>query len=416
MIMTQRTLHPILISLAPALLSLAASCHDEPKKSVPGPEPEPEPVGRCVLVYQVANNNGLASKSIDDIEEMQQAAAEGIPGDKGVLLVYNHRNNRAPVLIQVKEDGLDTLKTYSTALTSVDAARMLEVFDDMRAVAPADDYGLILWGHGSGWLQDGTAEAPQHKRSYGGDSGKWMNITTLADVIAEAGRPFSFLYFDCCYMASVEVAYELRHAVPVIAGSVTEIAGEGMPYHRTLDRFFTPGDADIIGAAKATFDYYDEWSAGIKRPECSPQGFSQRYCTMSVILTDGLDRLAEATAKIYSRTPAAYPADMKPQPYGRGSSYRDKYFDFGKYVADLCKDAAGNERYTGAGTDLREFRSAIAACVAQDLAMEFIFGTNTPISEHCGLSTYIMKNADDAQTKNYVTLSWYSDIASQLTF
>lgn len=392
-----------------------ASCHDEPGKGS-GVEPEPQPVARCVLVYQVANNNGLASKSIDDLNEMIQAAEAGIPGDEGKLLVYNHRNGKAPVLLQIKASGADTLKTYGTELTSVSAARMLEVFDDIRDFAPAHDYGLILWGHGSGWLQDGTSDIPAHKRSYGGDSGKWMNITTLADVIRDAGKPFSFLYFDCCYMASVEVAYELRDAVPVIAGSVTEIAGEGMPYHLTLDRFFTPDKADIEGAAKATFDYYDEWGKGITRPECYPKSFSQRYCTMSVFYTDGLDRLAEATSKIYGRTPSASPTDMTPQQYGRGSSYKDKYFDFGHYVADLCIDKAGNERYPGASGDLDAFRAALSECVAENLSMDYVFGSTIPIKEHCGLSTYIMKSPDDVQTKNYGTLSWYEDVASALKF
>ena len=75
-----------------------------------------------------------------------------------------------------------------------------------------------------------------------------MNVTTLARVLEDEN--FSFIYFDCCFMMSVETLYEMRNTAPVIAGSVTELPVDGMPYHLNLSSFFRQGSADLIQAAK----------------------------------------------------------------------------------------------------------------------------------------------------------------------
>ncbi|MCM1066116.1 MAG: clostripain-related cysteine peptidase [Muribaculaceae bacterium] len=402
-----------LLFLIIALASLLASCG---KDDEPAPEPTPGPaeeVRRTVLVYQIANRNGLAANSTADLNEMRQGAADGLIPADGRLLVYNHRNDRAPVLVEISEAGIDTLAVYSTDLTSVSAQRMLDVFDNMCAYAPAREYGLILWGHGSGWIQDGVDEAP--KRSYGGDNGKWMNMSSLAAILT-AGPAFEYLYFDCCYMAGIEVAYELAGAVPYIAFSSMEIAAEGMPYHLTLGSFFDDDACRaVVGASRITVDYYRQWEATGSRPECNPSSFSRRYCSMSVVRTDALAALAEATAQIYALTPEAYPADMKPQPYGRGT-YARLYYDFGKYLTDLCVDAGGNPRFADAKRRLAAARLALDDAVVFSDCMDRVFGTTTSIPASTGLTTYIMTAPSDAASRNYNTLGWYSDVASKLRF
>lgn len=252
-------------------------------------------------------------------------------------------------------------------------------------------------------------------RSYGGDNGKWMNISTLADVLA-SGPTFDYLYFDCCYMAGVEVAYELAHAVPYIAFSSMEIAAEGMPYHLTIGHFFDEDPCEaIVQASATTVGYYRTWEDIGSRPECSPSTFSRRYCSMSVVSTEAMEALAQATAAIYASTPLAYPAGMAPLPYGRGT-YARLYYDFGKYLHDLCIDADGNPRYPGAKADLAAARIAIDDVVVFSDCMDYIFGTSTPIPASTGLTTYIMTSASDASSRNYDTLAWYTVAASKLRF
>ena len=366
-----------------------------------------EPVAdsrRTVLVYQVANNNlGASDYDLADINEMKDGAALGqIPADCR-LLVYNSRPKQEPCLLEIKNNRVDTLKIYSQDLLSVDSSRMLEVLGDMESMAHAGEYGLILWSHGSGWLQDGIADNNDGELvrplSFGSESGKTMNITTLANTLAK-GPKLSFLYFDCCYMASIETLYQLRYTAPVIVGSATELVSYGMPYHHNLECFFAKGEADLVGAAQNTFEYYNEQSG------------QYQTCTMSVVRTDALEALARATADIYKSCPASLPEGYTPQrfmSYGISPCY---YFDFDNYVHALCFDG-DKERFDGAALLYAEFAKCLKSCVLYSAATPYLWNS-VPLTYHCGMSTHIMSRTTDSTLKKYNTLAWYQDVAINL--
>ncbi|MDE6490143.1 MAG: hypothetical protein K2L49_03185, partial [Muribaculaceae bacterium] len=202
-------------------------------------------VSRTILVYIAATNSLGASSNAyrdqADIQEMLEAAASsGFNG--GRVIVYHHGyKSTNPVLLEITPEGAIELKAYDTAVSSMDASRMADVISDARTAAPADEYGLILWSHGSGWLEDGIDQSTE-AYSFGEDR-EWlenssyrktaMNVTTLADLLGN-DRPFSFIYFDCCYMAGIEVVYELRNATDYIVASATELPADGMRYDLNL--------------------------------------------------------------------------------------------------------------------------------------------------------------------------------------
>ncbi|MDE6498052.1 MAG: hypothetical protein K2L21_05275, partial [Muribaculaceae bacterium] len=261
-------------------------------------------------------------------------------------------------------------------------SRMTQVFADMKELAPARSYGLVLWSHGTGWLQNGVKENGP-LRSYGYDRGRCMNVTSLA--VALEGQGFDFVYFDCCFMAGVEVAYELRHATGKIVGSVTELPKSGMPYDLSL-AYLMRGDME--GAAGATFGYYD-----------SLQG-SKRTCTISVVDTSVLDELAAATRSIYS-TAIALPAGSRPQPYERSSNSR--YYDLADFVKRISASADATEAW----------ERILERAVTYKAATPAIFNTLS-INTHCGLSTYTPVDAADLATSGYDELQWTSAVASAL--
>ena len=391
----------IAITLIAVCAALIVSC-DGPDEPTPLPASE---VGRTVLVYQVADTNlGTSRYNEMDIEEMRTGADAGAIGNDGRLLVYNAGPYSDPLLLEIRKGGVDTLKVYDTSSLSVSSTRMLEVFDDMKDLAPAREYGLVLWSHGDGWLQTGIEDEydSSRKRSFGYEgNAKKMNVTTLARVLET--QDFSFVYFDCCYMASVEVMYELRHATPKIVASATELHVYGMRYDLNLEPFFATGQADLITAARNTFEYYNSFSG------------TDRTCTMSVIETSGLDRLAETASAIYARAASSFPANYIPQRFMTTSISSCTYFDFRHYVAGLCIDDEGNPRFDGAEGMLAEFDSALGKCVLYAAATPYLWNT-IPLLDHCGLSTYILRTSTSASTKNYDTLGWYADVASSLKF
>lgn len=382
----------------PAALFLFSACHDEP-----APEP-PEPVSevrRTVLVYMVSDNNlGQSGFDFDDIIEMQKAARQGdIPAD-GRMLVYNDGYNRKPVLFEVKAAGNDTLMCYDSDELSVSASRMAKVLDDCKTVAPALSRGLVLWSHGSGWIEDGIDE-PQspRERSFGYQNRQTMNVSTMARVIEEADG-FDFIYFDCCYMHSVEALYELRNCTPVFAGSATELLTSGMPYQQNVAEFFKAGDADLVAAATNTFNLYN-----------AKMGMD-RTCTMSVVRSAGLEPLAQATAAIYARCGIGMPSGYKPQCFSNVSVASCNYFDFYDYVHALCF-ADGTERFDGAAEAFANFQEQFDNTVIYSAATPYLWSV-IPLNRHHGLSTYIIADADHLATKNYTNLEWFADVASKL--
>lgn len=387
------------IICALTLLIALPSCHKD--------EPEP-PVAECrrtVLVYQVANNNlGTSGYNEMDIKEMRKGASQGaIPAD-GRLLVYNAAPGVDPLLLEIKQYGIDTLKVYDQSVYSVSSIRMNEVFDDVATFAPSRETGLVLWSHGSGWLQDGMADEADNliaTLSFGSEKGHTMNISTLANILRKRPK-LSFLYFDCCYMASVETLYELRDVAPVIVGSATELLVYGMPYDENISCFFSDESA-LVSAATNTFNLYNDMTG------------SSRTCTMSVVDTRGLDKLAEAAAKIFEKASPGLPTGFTPQRFMGSGVSTCYYFDFEHYVRALCFDSEDAARFGGAEQLFADFEAALNDCVIYRASTPMLWN-DVELKHHCGLSTYIIDDESKLNKKNYNTLRWYTDVVSKLNF
>lgn len=354
--------------------------------------PAPE-CPRAVLVYMVANNSlGAAHYDTDDLNEMAIAAKQGDFGASR-LFVYHHARNSAPVLKEITAYGERIVATYDKSASSVSSARMSRVIDDFRRYAPASRYGIILWSHGSGWIENGMeqpvrsnarSEGEASPLSFGDDGGRYMNVTTLAATLRSKG--FDYIYFDCCYMAGVEVAYELRDCADRIVGSSTELPASGMPYDETL-RYLLKADADLAGAARTTFDFYNAMSG------------QNRTCTISVIDTSGLDALADATRAVYEANNVTS-AGFAPQQF---MTYKCYLFDFGQYVGDL---ASQHPELKAA------FDNALGNVIVYKAATPRIWNV-LPLTHHSGLSTGIPEFSE-TDGYNYGNLQWATDVASAL--
>lgn len=364
-----------------------SSCHHNDNPDDPSDTPS-----RTVLVYIVATNDlGSFGYDTNDIAEMEQAIKAGsLTG--GRWLVYRApADGSAPTLTEYTRNGAKLLKTYEAGALSVTAARMNEVISDTRTFAPSDSYGLVLWSHASGWQEDGIDENAEKVRplSYGSDFGKKMNITTLASVLEDKG--FDYVYFDCCYMSTIEVAYELRHAVDYVIGSPSELPVDGTRYDLNMRHMIDGSEQALVKAAANTYAHYISLPSAI-----------DRTCTMAVIRTDRLDELAAATSAIYDVTPLPHPGD-KVTNYRSRYSRQGKSIDFGEYVSALAVaskvDAALVSR----------FDKAINAAVVYKAATEKIWN-EYPVYSTSGLATYVFNNPADYDINGYPALQWANDV------
>lgn len=252
------------------LACLFIACHDST-------EEPPEPADRTVLIYMAADNS-LSSHASKNLQQIL-AGASGNSLNGGNLLVYIDARNAAPVLVRVVPEGggrmaADTVRVYDEQNSA--SQRVLRgVIDEVVSRYPAQSYGLGLWSHGSAWMPTDTEI---RMRSFGDDNGSVLDLNDLRDALPD--RVFDFIFFDACYMGSVEVAYALKDKADYVLASPTEVIGSGFPYE-TIIPFFFKATPELERAAAAFFDYYDAQSG------------LYRTATVSLVATAGLPALAD---------------------------------------------------------------------------------------------------------------------------
>lgn len=437
---TNRNLRALsLVALAAA--TLLASCTKEPTPVGPV-----EKKNRTVIEYMVADNNlyntGGRTYAEDDVNEMERAWIDSYDGH---LVVYfypvaqdsRYAPNRAdydpdPRLLLIQHDATDriasrVLKRYDRSQDPNDPAAMQAVLADAMALAPADNYGLILWSHGSGWLPKGTyqplkstmpeglargwdpAAAPSKlmglysvptSQNHGGIQGRSigvsdshqseMDVDRLSAVLTATGVNYDFILFDACHMSCVEVAYELRSNTKYVIGSAAETLAYGFPYDRMMPHMMAR-EADVVGMAREFYDFYNEQSGVM------------RSATVAVVRTSGMEALATQVKALCDAGLPQTGLSFAGQQYGRSFlSFGGTFYDLGDFV-----------RRTWPSADLTGFESALTGAVIYQAATPKLFENDAygtiVVRTHSGLSCYIPRPSTPLSLAAYRTrFGWSS--------
>lgn len=208
---------------------------------------------KTVLVYMAGRNNlaGIVNK---DLNEMKQGSKRLGSNDNLLVFVRRDKSEQLPWLARIKNGVVtDSVSLKDMGITSSDGENRASdpvVMEGVMRYAfshyPAADgnYGLVLWGHGSGWLMDNEVKRV-NSRAFGVDKGEygralWMNIPTMANILK--GMPhLKFIMADCCNFMCLEVLYELRNVTDYIIGSPAEIPDQGAPYDEIVPDMFADG-------------------------------------------------------------------------------------------------------------------------------------------------------------------------------
>lgn len=273
----------------------------------------PQHFDRTVLIYVAAENN-LAPYLNYEMEEI----AEGSKGlGNNALVIYVDDTTPKSYIMRMENGEKKDICTLDDNLSS-DPKTMRYIINYTKEHFPADEYGMVLWGHASGWELGDSVAASRQMKAYGIDTGnntldivgKWMNMYTLANTLKEWGQPLRFIFADCCQFQCVESAYELRATTDYIIGSPAEIPGVGAPYNLIIKHFFS-NDEDFY--EKIVDDYFAQLSYGYTGRARTP---------LSVIKTSALPQLTEATYKALQTflpmSEGEYP-DMSDLIYYRGN-------------------------------------------------------------------------------------------------
>ena len=237
----RKTLNCILCTTFAVLVSILLSSCD---KDIPQPNDTLKVKENTVIVYMGAENS-LYGFSNNDLNEMRLGSKD-IPDNCQVVVFRDDRS--IPSIFLFNKNGETTWKTYTTDLNSADPATMKSVLKEIIREFPSEKYSLVLWSHGSGWIDE-----PNNSRSVIVDNGvngtsnkgSWIEISELSDVLASLPH-MEYILFDACYMQSVEVASQLYTYADFLIGSPTEIPGEGAPYHLIMKSLCQGNPQDII--------------------------------------------------------------------------------------------------------------------------------------------------------------------------
>ncbi|MEN6617891.1 MAG: clostripain-related cysteine peptidase [Rikenellaceae bacterium] len=346
---------------------------------------------RVVILYLAANNNlsSYAASNIVNLKEGYLPEEES----KDIVLVYSHLSGSYPKLLRLYKNNSgivqeDVVVNYGNQ-NSATPAVLESLLNRAKIIFPAQEYGLILWSHASGWLPEGYYGNPEGfnafmpdpyagiVKSFAEDSGAEMKITELNDAI-----PFhlSFIIFDCCFMGGIETVYELKDKCDYIVASPTEILATGFPYDQIMKPLFE-NKADLTEACQLYYDYYNNMS-GV-----------YRSATISIYQTDKLQKVAEASRMVFNNNRS------KIATLNMGSIqhyYRlDKHWFYD--LADFMESIATPSEYA-------DFKTALDNAVIAKWTTEYFI--DLKIDNYSGVSTYIQNPANTYLDNFYKDYKW----------
>lgn len=351
---------------------------------------------RQVLLVYIAGNNNISSEGERDFETMRDSWLPETKNKEKIVLVYRDFAGEAPVLSRLSRSkkGVleeDIIMEYPQGTNSASSATLADVLADAENAWPARNRGLILWSHGSGFLPEGYYDNPREKapgaslRSFGydEDTRSEMELVALRDALSS--RHYQFLLFDCCLMANVELAYELRGVTDYILFSPTEILVDGFPYESMTEPLMTMSTESALKSVATS--YMDHYRA---------QSGSYRSATVTVIRTEPLSSLAASCRPVFqNHQDQIMTIDRSQiQPYFRYDKHW--YYDLDDFVGRLASDS-----------EYASFASALDRTVVFADATEQFLGID--MIHCCGLSVYIPRPEYTVLNNFYKTLDWNRD-------
>ena len=372
---------------------------------------------RRVLLFYECGFNSLYSYLYENMDiDLPQGYLPGGGRNDDVVLIFSKIANNLNYkdvpsylrrVYQDKEGNLvsDTLKTWPSSTVAASGATMREVLSLVRSSFPAKGYGMVYSSHGSGWLPAGYYNDPStfertHRKSSDGrkysmarrqmeiPEGRMDEDDPYASMVRSLGQdkmssgdvemtttefadgiPFhlDYLIFDMCFGGGVEVTYALKDKADYLGVSPTEVLAAGMYDYKKLLSFLLKGSSpDLQGLFRNSFDRYNS------------QTGDYRSATVTLVRTDGLERLASACKDLlskYSENVASAPA-RNIQGYFRQN--RHYFYDLEDiFVQSGVPDA-----------ELTPLRNALDACIVYRAATPSFLNTFT-INTYSGLSMYL---------------------------
>ena len=352
---------------------------------------------RAVFVYMIADND-LDFYATANTNEMETFMAQN--PEAGSVYVYidraKNRKTAHPILYQITADtsakiNSKIIKVYPEN-NSANEKVLAEALSQVQTICAINNEflrGLVLWSHGSAWLPESVSLASQRAtavKSFGLDQtmannenhNAEMDIRKLAIILNN--YHFDFILFDACFMASIEVFYELRNTTDYIIASPTEVLATGFPYKDIL--------TDMLSATVNYEKIAQKYVAFFQQKKGVLQSAS-----VVTVKTAELPQFA-TLFKYYLNTISREITDQKWLQYSQDEV--DYLFDLGQ-VADYLQKEQTNKKLT----------EQLGRLITNYHHTSYFFG-KIPLQKSSGISIYIPQSAtlQNDEYEFYKTLSW----------
>lgn len=128
---------------------------------------------------------------------------------------------------------------------------------------PAERYMLILWDHGTGWL-DFKRETSEKGISFDDETGNYITTEEIGKILKATGK-IDILAFDACLMQTAEVLYEVKDYTDIVIGSEETIPALGYPYEYFLAKLIKNPELSNREIATMITREYDEYYQALNK-------------------------------------------------------------------------------------------------------------------------------------------------------
>ena len=233
------------------------------------------------LVYMAADNN-LESDGIADFNEMEQSdlddslnllvlfdRAENYDATNGNWTdtrLYEVRWDEAKNKTLIASERLDCeeLGLSKEMPAELDMGNPLTLSGFLafaRRCYPAENYALIIWGHGTGWRSSGAENPLLKAAAIDSSSGSYMTIAQIRSAIQSGmgSEKLSLIGFDTCFGLCLESAYEMSDVADYMLGTPALVPESGWNYTDVFNSFLAPdGEKNALSFMEAVSAQFEK--------------------------------------------------------------------------------------------------------------------------------------------------------------
>lgn len=214
-----------------------------------------------ILVYMPADNN-LEPEAINDLCEIEMSKLDT---DKVTILALVDRNpgydasngnwyntrlykmktgkdsvSKTLISEEIDCEPLGLVKGGNVELDMSSTYVLSDSLKFMRKEFPADRYGLIVWGHGTGWRGESEMTSDSFRAvAFDATTGSYMNLKDFSKALKDGieENPLDLIGFDTCFGMEFEVLYEIQDYARYCVGSEGLVLSGGWNYEKLFTYF-----------------------------------------------------------------------------------------------------------------------------------------------------------------------------------